>query len=333
MRAPRPIFKCPVKPGLRRDHHLRSDRRRAGDTGLGDNDAVGADADIMPDLHQVIDMHAGADHGVLRRTAVDGGVGADLRAVADQHAAQLRHGQEAFLAHGEAEPVLADARPRKQHHAVADDGVRHRHLRADPAVLPDAHPVADHCQRADHGPGPDRHPRADHRVGTDFGARIDLSARIDHGARMDAGTRRRGGMEQRRDFRPAHIRLRRHQCHRAFRHARGKVGMQNNRPGPGRGEQVRVAAIVQKTHIVRPRGLQRRDAADQPVRQIYRRADQRGEAAQRVRSGALEESGVTGFHDINHRPVLLAVVLATLIHRRVHHHARCHHARRHLHRR
>ena len=81
----------PGKAGLCRDHHARADRGRAGDAGLRDDHRIGADIHVMADLHEVIDMHARADHRVLGGAAVDGGVGADFRAIADQHPAQLRH--------------------------------------------------------------------------------------------------------------------------------------------------------------------------------------------------------------------------------------------------
>ncbi len=94
---------------LARQHDLILQDCGAGYARLGDDDTGLTDADVVADLHQIIDPGAGADHGVLQRAAVDGGVGADLHIVLDQHAAELRDGMEAVRGDGEAEAVLADA--------------------------------------------------------------------------------------------------------------------------------------------------------------------------------------------------------------------------------
>ena len=66
----------------------------------------------------------------------------------------------------------------------------------------------------------------------------------------------------------------------AGRHLGGEIRVQDDRPGLGFGEQARIAPIVEKAHILRPGGLQRRDAGDQPVGLgSSRRAQQRGDAA------------------------------------------------------
>ena len=53
--------------------------------------AMPADLHIVADLHQIIELAAFADHRVAQRAAVDGGAGADLDAVLDDDAAQLRN--------------------------------------------------------------------------------------------------------------------------------------------------------------------------------------------------------------------------------------------------
>ena len=47
--------------------------------------------DVVADLHEVVDLGAGADPRLAHRGAVDGGVGADLDVVLDHHRADLRH--------------------------------------------------------------------------------------------------------------------------------------------------------------------------------------------------------------------------------------------------
>ena len=63
----------------------------AGNADLADDHAVPADLRVVPDLHQIIDLGAFADHRVAQRAAVDGGAGADLDPVLDDDAAELRN--------------------------------------------------------------------------------------------------------------------------------------------------------------------------------------------------------------------------------------------------
>ena len=49
------------------------------------------DADIVANLHQVVDLGALADHGVAHGAAVDRGAGADFDVVLDDDAADLRN--------------------------------------------------------------------------------------------------------------------------------------------------------------------------------------------------------------------------------------------------
>ena len=69
--------------------------------------------DVVPDLHEIINFRAFADHRILERAAVDAAVGADLHVVLDDHPADLRHLEVAPGAHGEAEAVLADPHARR----------------------------------------------------------------------------------------------------------------------------------------------------------------------------------------------------------------------------
>ena len=67
---------------------------------------------VVPDLHEIINFRALADHGIAQGAPVDGGIGADFDPILNDDAADLRHFQVARLAHGEAEAVLADGRRR-----------------------------------------------------------------------------------------------------------------------------------------------------------------------------------------------------------------------------
>src|SRR3546814_14364867 len=60
-------------------------------------------------LYQIINLRPGADDVIGPGPAVDGGVGADLDAVAYDDAAELRHVDEALGVHREAEAAGAEA--------------------------------------------------------------------------------------------------------------------------------------------------------------------------------------------------------------------------------
>ena len=115
---------------------------------------------IVADLDLIVDFGALADHGVAQAAAIDGGAGADLDVVLDQHPAGLGHLQMALRTEEhEAIAVLADAAAGMDQHIIADQGALDRRAGADIAVPADL----------DAG--------ADHRAGPDHGARADLDAR------------------------------------------------------------------------------------------------------------------------------------------------------------
>src|SRR5206468_10975264 len=76
---------------LPRDDGLVLDLHAAGDARLGHDQAASRDADVVGDVHQVVDLRPGPDHGVVDAAAVDAGVGADLDIVPDQAAAHVRN--------------------------------------------------------------------------------------------------------------------------------------------------------------------------------------------------------------------------------------------------
>src|SRR3546814_14530065 len=73
------------------------------------SDLAAPDAHVVPDLYQIINLRPRADDGIGPGPAVDGGVGADLDAVAYDDAAELRHVDEALGVHREAEAAGAEA--------------------------------------------------------------------------------------------------------------------------------------------------------------------------------------------------------------------------------
>ena len=96
-------------------------------------------ADAVRDVHEVVDLGAGADARLADRRAIDRRVGADLDVVFDHDVGVLRNLQvRAVLLPREAEPVAADDDAVVQRHAIADDdALANRDLRVDDAVVAD----------------------------------------------------------------------------------------------------------------------------------------------------------------------------------------------------
>src|SRR5690606_4177711 len=64
--------------------------RRSRKAGLRGDQAVASNPAVVADLHEVVDLAAFADHRIAQGPAVDGRIGADLDAILNDHAAQLR---------------------------------------------------------------------------------------------------------------------------------------------------------------------------------------------------------------------------------------------------
>src|SRR5579875_413823 len=246
---------------LTADHHEVAQPGAAGNSCLRDEHALAPDPDVVPDLHEIINHRARADDGVGAGAAVDGGVGADLDVVADDHPAELRHLDEGFLIGREAEAVLAEPRAGIDAHTVAYQAV------ADAGVGADAHVVAEHHARADHRVGADQAAPAelgvvaDHRVGFDAAAFAEVDGRIDHRRGGDARKRRRIGIESLRRERVAAIGLRRHQQRDSRRRGAREIGMDDAGAGAGVAEAVDVFAVVEEAQLVGACDVERRDVA------------------------------------------------------------------------
>ena len=169
---------------LAADSDVILDGRGTGNADLGDDDAMPPDHHVVGDLDQVIDLRPLADHRIPARAAVDGGVGADLHVVLDDHSPDLRHLQMPLRSHGEAEAVLADAHTGMEDDPIADEGVGNGHVGGNRAVPTDLH------LRTDHGMGPDQGAGSDFRMRADDGARIDPDPVFQPGRGMDEGARR-----------------------------------------------------------------------------------------------------------------------------------------------
>lgn len=145
------------------------------------NDAVVADLDL------VVELDARADHRVLQRTAIDGGVGADIDMVADHDTADLRDVLPTLAAPRQTKAIGADHRASMQDAVAADHtAVVHHHPRMQAAALTDAHLTANVAAAADHRVRADAGAGADDDMRADLSRRVDASGRIDHRRGMDA---------------------------------------------------------------------------------------------------------------------------------------------------
>ena len=109
-----------IHAGLSGHDDVIADLGAAGDANLRAEEIVLADLDIMSQMAKIIDLGAAADDGVIHRTVVDGGAGADLDVVSDDSAAELANVMVVTLfIGGEAEALTADDSMRTKDDAVA----------------------------------------------------------------------------------------------------------------------------------------------------------------------------------------------------------------------
>src|SRR5690348_166878 len=140
-----------AEPYLSRQDHAVFQHHAAGKSGLARDHAVAPDAAIVRDHDQVIELGALADHRVGQRAAIDGGAGADLDIVLDDHPAELRQLEIVRSGGSKAETRLADGGTRQNDHTIADIGVADADTGADLAMLADGDAGPDHRARAQPG--------------------------------------------------------------------------------------------------------------------------------------------------------------------------------------
>ena len=109
-----------IHAGLSGHDDVIADLGAAGDADLRAEEIVLADLYIMSKMTKVIDLGAAADDGVIHRTVVNGGAGADLDVISDDSAAELTDVMMvACLVSGEAEALTANDSMRTKDDAVA----------------------------------------------------------------------------------------------------------------------------------------------------------------------------------------------------------------------
>ena len=251
----------------------------------------------MPDLHEVVDTSASADHGVLRRAAIDRAVGANLHIIPDKHTAKLGDGDETrplrgFFG-GEAKALLADAHAGKQKHATPQHGMADGDMRGNPAILADLHGSGDKRAGAYPHTRANFHASFDHHERADLGSGVDLGGGIDDGAWVDADDGGRQRVEQRGNAGPAEIGLAGHDRRGLRRHQMRHIRMDNHRAGTCVTERGCVFSIVEKTHRAGAGGLQGGHMRERQLCRDSSPTGRRRNGGQIMRAGAAEEPGVS----------------------------------------
>jgi hypothetical protein len=132
-----------------------------------------ANADVMPNLDQVVEFDAVLDHSVGQGAAVNAGIGADLHIVANAHSAELLNLFPGFAIWSKTKPVGADHHPWVKnaaitHHAAFADC----DMGLENGTSANTRAALDNAQRAD------ARSRVDMRGGIDHGAGVNTRARL-----------------------------------------------------------------------------------------------------------------------------------------------------------
>src|SRR6266542_2007505 len=171
------------------DNHVVLHLHAARDPRLRHDEATRADAHVMGDVDEIVDLRARPDHGVVHAAAVDARIGADLDVVPDEappHVGNLAVGFAA-CAGDVAEAVAAEHRAGVHDHALAERraGVQ-RDARVELRVVPDRDAVPQHAPGADADVAAQLHVAAETDVRADRDRLLPRGALADDGGRMDA---------------------------------------------------------------------------------------------------------------------------------------------------
>src|SRR3569623_216717 len=247
------------------DGAVATDFRAAGDAGAGGNRGVRTDRHVVRHLDQVVELDALLDHRVFQRPAVDGGAGADLDIVADQHAADLRELLPAAVVRRKTEAVRADHAARVQDGTIPHfAAVIQRDVGVQQTVVADAGMVADNAVGADnracahHGAG------ADHRAGANAGVGGYPGVYGNRRRGMDARGRARRRVQQGRNAREIQVRVGRKDARQRRRVAR--LQRQDHGGGMRAGQLSQIPGLRDRAEfvclsLVQRRNLANRDAA------------------------------------------------------------------------
>jgi hypothetical protein len=152
--------------GLSPNHDAVPDDSTACDTDLAANNAISSKADIVCDVHEIIDNSPRSDHGITGRTSVYRAVRTNLDIVFDNDTAKLRNAQSPISRRHEAKTLSANADTGRDLDSGAYDGVAYASVCSD-CTVPTEHDAA-----ANDGVTSDVATRPDFRACAYNGARV-----------------------------------------------------------------------------------------------------------------------------------------------------------------
>ena len=164
---------------------------------------------------------------------------------------------------------------------------------ADPAVPTDNHAAADHRARTDPTARSYLCSGLNHRQRPDFRGRIDARTLRDNCGRMDTGRNWRHGIEECSNARPRRVGFGGPDRHCPRRHSRRHVRMHDHSAGRCLIERRRITPIVQKTHFIRARRLQRGHTFEKQFEFIRNSACRARNNRKRIWSTSAKERRVT----------------------------------------
>src|SRR5260370_941432 len=149
-------------PDLSGHHHFFSDAGAAGIAGLGGDDGMLSNNDVVRDLHEIVDLNALLDPGPTESSSINGCVCPDLDVVVDLNNSELRNFLVTAFDEFEPKAIRAD-------HCTAVNN----DARADSRSFANGYVRINHARRADRAFVSDVAAGAGHCVVTDFHARFD----------------------------------------------------------------------------------------------------------------------------------------------------------------
>jgi hypothetical protein len=216
----------------------------------------------MADLHQIIYPHAGSNNRIAARTAINAAIGPNLRAIANDDAAKLRHCHMLALSIGDkTKAFIANARALVQHHTIPSEAIFHTGMGMDAPM------VAKLAARANRSVMFQDAMRTNFGAGADVNEGADLTAwanhRIgrDHRAGVNAGLRLCGRMKQAGDLNEAGLRGRDYQRDASRRHLLREALLNQYRASLACLQCGQIPPAFHEGDIIRPSQMQRSDTS------------------------------------------------------------------------
>ena len=166
--------------GLTGEHDVVAGRARARDADLADEQIVPANAAIVSDLYEVVDLRPVSDPRGLKRSTVNRRASADFHVVAKFNMAELRNFDMATVMEPVAKAISADNRIRMNDDSVSD----HRTV-VEHAVGVNRYVVADTAEAPDGGAAENPTTSSDGRAFAHGYKRVDAGIAADLGGTMN----------------------------------------------------------------------------------------------------------------------------------------------------